>query len=111
MFIEFSPGTPDPGSRGIFYTPTSAYHITQITEFGNTLQSAAPISTHQHLQSIHLLYAAGLALAYCAAVVAFFFQSSLDTSSLLVNPFFTSCASYGISSNSILAYSTRIFTT
>src|SRR3989454_7138006 len=109
--MEFSPGTPDPGSRGIPRTPTSAYHISQIAEFSDALQPTTFLPTQQQLRTLHPLCAASLAFAYSAAVIASFFQSSLDTATFLMNPLLSSCTFFGIAFNSFLTYSTRVFTT
>src|SRR5207244_2436618 len=42
----------------------------QIAEIGNILQPTAPFSPQQQLQSLQVLYAASLTLAYCAAINA-----------------------------------------
>src|SRR2546426_12224625 len=92
-------------------TPTSAYHISQIAEFSDTLQPTPSLSTQQQLRTLHPLCAASLAFAYRAAVIASFLQSSLDTATFLMNPLLTFCTFYGIAPNSFLTYSTRVFTT
>src|SRR3989454_8364875 len=89
-------------------TPTSAYHISQIAEFSDTLQPTTSLSTQQQLRTLHPLCAASLAFAYSAAVIASFFQSSLDTATSLMNPLLTSCTFYGIALNSFLTYSTWV---